>query len=195
MKITYAAVKNIIQIGYRRLRRFAVAGVLLIVIAQIWHTTTQQSRQQLTEHTQQLARMTVEQASYHAAYWLLLQDTEALAATVRNLEQQPNVLSASIQNQYGQQLTSAGQESSMIAWQQQSTDRNKPLAIVAELKDENRIIGYLHVVFDYQQLLRQPEQTHLFLTQRGRSLLFLAAIAGILFMASFNRIRYASKLS
>lgn len=194
MKITYAAVKNIIQIGYRRLRRFAVAGVLLIVIAQIWHTTTQQSRQQLTEHTQQLARMTVDQASYHAAYWLLRQDTEALSATVNSLEQQPNVLSASIQNQFGQQITSAGQESSMIGWQR-AAENNRPLAIVAELKDDNRIIGYLHVVFDYHQLLRQPEQTHLFLTQRGRSLLLLAAIAGILFMASFNRIRYRPKAS
>ncbi|RUO64924.1 Uncharacterized membrane protein affecting hemolysin expression [Pseudidiomarina planktonica] len=189
MKISSAELINFFRIVYRRLRRFAIGAVLILVIAHVWHSTTQQSRQQLTLHTQQLARMAVQQAAYSATHWLVQQNTEALREVAENLHQQPGILSASIQNQYGQQLAVAGEITSVIGWQERN-ETEQPLAMVSELTIDDNLIGYLHVVFDYQQLLRQPEQTHLFLTQRGRALLFLAVIAGVLLMAGFNRIRY-----
>lgn len=178
----------IFRLVYRRLRRIAIAGLLIVIIAYVWDSTTSQSRQDLAKHTQQLARMSLQHSLHEARYWLAAEDTSGLQSMVDHLRSQPTILAATVQNEFGQQVASSGPVNSIIDWQEYDADK-QPVAMVGEIRTNQGTLGYLQITFDYEVLLSNPEQVHQFLTQRGQVLMALAVLAGVLLMAGFNRIR------
>lgn len=183
MNSTSRHVINITQLVYRRLRRFALAVLLILLIEHLWSTMQTTSMQELQQHSQQLLRLTAQQAAHEAQYWLTQDDTDRLQKLVDDIRQRPMFLAASVKNRYGQSLTS---QAAMIP----ATPQSSPFVLVEEIRDGSQIFGYLHLTVDERQLLATPIKTHAYLSYYGQFLLGFAMLAGVFIAVTFNRWRY-----
>ncbi|WP_417659896.1 hypothetical protein [Pseudidiomarina sp.] len=144
------------------------------------HTT---SLQEFQAHSHTLVSLTAEQAASEAHYWLETDQIANLQELVNNLQQQPFVASAQVQNRYGQNVV----ESTSLS----DTDEvQQALTVVEEITNETQVIGYLTLTIDETLLLQEPVKTHAYLTFYGQFLLLFAIIAGVFIAITFNRWRY-----
>ncbi|RUO78795.1 hypothetical protein CWI84_10685 [Idiomarina tyrosinivorans] len=171
---------------WKRLLRLSVAAALLIIIISVWNVASVQSQQRFVDHSRQLADMVAIQAQHEAGIWLRQQNTEALDELCQQLIQQRGIINATVRDQFGQRLAFAGTPSSIIDW---PNDAPQALVLSQEIVNDGQVSGYLELVFNRHVLLQQSDLAHESLMQQGRVLLLLAMLAGVFFMASFNRIR------
>lgn len=179
MKLSSQTLLTGFKIFYRRVRRFLVAALLLLVIIQVWQHATRISQAHLVEHAQQLARLTVEQAAHAAKHWLTHAETDGLQSVLDQLNDTGLISAARIANPFGQQLATVN-----------SVAPQEVLTIVHELRDGDQTLGYLTVEFDYLALVATPRESIARLNQRMYWLIPLAIIVGMWLMSIFNRIRY-----
>lgn len=184
MKIQLHHVISIIQVVYRRARRFIVAVLLIVLIEQLWTSMQANSLESLRQHSHQLVQLTTQQAALSARQPLLTNDQDRLQTLVEQLQQHPFVTSASIRNNYGQLIVASNSPQSIA----ESTHGHTIL--VDSISDDQRRLGFLQVVIDDSQLLESPNKTHAYLSYFGQFLLAFAILAGILIAITFNRWRY-----
>ncbi|MDV6317132.1 YtjB family periplasmic protein [Idiomarina sp. HP20-50] len=172
----------------KRALRLAAAGGLLLIIINVWNIASVQSQQQLFSQTQSVTQLMMEQAEHEAYYWLEHQNTERLTALTEHLAGQPEILSATIRNRFGELLVHSGVSSSIIDWPE-AKNSSDPWVLIEEISRDSNVSGYLQVVFDKNLLLKQSQTAHEGLMQQGKFLLLLAMLAGVFIMLGFNRIR------
>ncbi|PWW09840.1 MULTISPECIES: AhpA/YtjB family protein [Pseudidiomarina] len=170
------------QLVYRRLRRLGLAVLLVVLIEQFWGTMHTTSLQEFQSHSHQLMQTTARQAAFSAQQWLANDQPEHLDALVNQLQQQPFIAAASVQNRYGEELTQSHFQADSDALQQ-------AFILVEEISDGDTIYGYLTLVIDEALLLEQPLNTHSYLSFYGQFLLAFAILAGVLLATTFNRWR------
>ncbi|MDX1706240.1 hypothetical protein [Pseudidiomarina sp.] len=141
------------------------------------------SMQELQQHSQQLLRLTAQQAAHEAQYWLTQDDTDRLQKLVDDISQRPMFLAAAVKNRYGQSLTSRAATSPAVRG-------SRPFVMVEEIRDGSQISGYLQLTVDERQLLAAPIKTHAYLSYYGQFLLGFALLAGVFIAVTFNRWRY-----
>lgn len=171
----------------KRILRLAVAAALLLIIYNVWNIASLKSQQQLTEHTRQLAQLTLFQLEHQAIEYLLTQQEQSLASSVAHLQSHPSVISVVVRNPLGEVIVARGDYTSVIDWPAELTA--EPWFMTRELRRQGESMGYLQVIFDQHQLLSKSSAAHDGLMQQGRVLLFLAMLAGVFIMLGFNRIR------
>ena len=184
MKIQSHHVISIIQVVYRRARRFIVALLLILLIEQLWTNMQANSLESLRQHSHQMVQLTAQQAALSARQLIIANQQDALQALVDQLHQHPFVAAASIRNNYGQLIVSTTANPTV------STAANGHTIVVEAISDDQRNLGFLQVLIDDQQLLDSPNKTHAYLSYFGQFLLAFAVLAGILIAITFNRWRY-----
>lgn len=184
MKIPSHHVISIIQVVYRRARRFIVAVLLIILIEQLWAHMQASSLASLRQHSHQLMQLTTQQAALSSQPLLMANEQEPLQRFVDQLLLHPFVAAASIHNHYGQRLVSTAANLSV------SDTADGHTILVESIHDDQRRLGFLQVVIDDRQLLDSPNKTHVYLSYLGQFLLVFALLAGILIAITFNRWRY-----
>lgn len=184
MKLHYHHVISIIQVVYRRARRFIVAILLILLIEQLWTSMQANSLEALRQHSHQLLQLTAQQAALSARQPLLSNDTDGLQRLVEQLRQHPSVAAASILNHYGQLLVSTDNANDIQLMNQPTT------VLIEPINDEQRNLGFVQVIIDNQQLLDSPHRTHAYLSFFGQFLLAFAVLAGIFIAITFNKWRY-----
>lgn len=184
MKIQSHHVISIIQVVYRRARRFIVAVLLILLIEQLWTSMQANSLESLRQHSHELVQLTTEQAALSARQHLISNDQDALQGLVDQLNMHPFVRTATIRNNYGQLLVTTDAD------QQLDAATGVHTMLVEAISDDSRNLGFLQVVVDDQQLLDSPNKTHAYLSYFGQFLLAFAVLAGILIAITFNRWRY-----
>ncbi|WP_127346035.1 AhpA/YtjB family protein [Pseudidiomarina mangrovi] len=184
MKIESHHVISIIQVVYRRTRRFIVALLLILLIEQLWTSMQANSLEALRQHSHQLLQLTSQQTALSARALMMNNDQDGLQQLVEQTLQHPYIISASIRNNYGQLLVSSSSEG-----EQPNADRASTV-LVETIIDEQRNLGFLQLVVDNTRLLESPNKTHAYLSYFGQFLLAFAVLAGIFIAITFNRWRY-----
>ncbi len=184
MKIESHHVISIIQVVYRRTRRFIVALLLILLIEQLWTSMQANSLEALRQHSHQLLQLTSQQTALSARALMINNDQDGLQQLVEQTLQHPYIISASIRNNYGQLLVSSSSEG-----EQPNADRASTV-LVETIIDEQRNLGFLQLVVDNTRLLESPNKTHAYLSYFGQFLLAFAVLAGIFIAITFNRWRY-----
>jgi len=190
MKLSLQQLGAVAQLVYRRLRRIAIGIVVLFAIAYVWDLTLAQNQRALTEHTQKMSRLVLQQAEHEASIWLAEDNLVGLQTLVDHLNEQPEIISASIHDPFGQQLASSNPQFNDISATEDSSELRLPITMVGEIEQGDRTVGYIQIMFDRDISLTYPQRITMMLTERGGILLLLSVLAGILLMAGFNRIRW-----
>jgi uncharacterized membrane protein affecting hemolysin expression len=178
-----AHVNSLFKLVYRRGRRFGLAILLILLIEQFWSAMHTTSLQEFQTHSHQLMSLTAEQAATEARHWIMADDTDNLEQLVAQLQQQPFIAAAQIQNRYGQSIATSLQQT-------ESDQVQQALVLVEEVIDDGKVVGYLTLTVDESLLLKAPVRTHEYLTFYGQFLLGFAVLAGIFMAITFNRWRY-----
>ncbi|CAI8152684.1 MAG: Uncharacterised protein [Pseudidiomarina mangrovi] len=184
MKIESHHVISIIQVVYRRTRRFIVALLLILLIEQLWTSMQANSLEALRQHSHQLLQLTSQQTALSARALIINNDQDGLQQLVEQVLQHPYVISASIRNNYGQLMVSSSTDGTPTNADGTST------VLVETIVDEQRNLGFLQLVVDNTGLLESPNKTHAYLSYFGQFLLAFAVLAGIFIAITFNRWRY-----
>jgi uncharacterized membrane protein affecting hemolysin expression len=153
MKLQSHHVISIIALVYRRTRRFILALLFIVLIAQLW-TNMQASRAEaLRQHSHSLLQLTIEQVAQSARTPLITNDNDSLQALVEQLVQHPYILAASIRNNFGQLVVN----SEVLEHSAVATSTNTIL--VENIIDEERNLGFLQVIVDNSQFLASADKT------------------------------------
>lgn len=181
MSKTSTHVISIIQLVYRRLRRFLLAVLLIIIIENLWSGMQQISSQDFQRHSEELMLVSIQQAAFSAKRAIVQQQPEVLSEITAQLTQHPLISHAIIRDHYGVVLATTAT---------QATDTTDAIVIAENIMDEDSSMGFIEVEIDRQALLAAPDKTYQFLTYYGQFLLFFAVLAGIFATTTFNRWRY-----
>lgn len=174
---------------YRRIIQLVVALILLIWLALTWFHAEQRGEAVRELHTEQLARVILEQASHEARIWISENNMIGLHGLARHLHRQDGILEVSIQDSEGRVLVRVGHDASMQTFLNSLPTSMWAVPLVTAIDDAYETTGFVRITFDYNRLMAKSNLHQREYQRNIGFMLFLAALSGALLATALLKRR------
>ncbi|MGX5913553.1 AhpA/YtjB family protein [Aliidiomarina sp. Khilg15.8] len=176
---------------YRRVLQLVVALVLAIWIMQMWSSSERQGETVRMLHTDQLARVILDQAAHEARIWMQDENMRGLEGMAHHLQRQDGVLEVAISDGFGKTMVRAGHDLPVHTFLNELPTHMwaVPMVQAIEEADSNRPLGFIRLTFDYNRIMAKSQVHQRAYYQQTGFMLFLAALAGALAVTAFLKRR------
>lgn len=173
---------------YKRLANLALVVVAGLICVNLWLLSTDQASNWRDKQASQLGRSLVSYGAKVIAPDLAHGENQRITMQLKMLSSDPHVQGAAIFNHRGEIIDSTHSNTSVLA--SFLLNDNAPLVFVEEVRDDNKILGYLRILLDKQQVMQYHDDYQLQLYEQLLVLMILAALAGLLVTRAYYKFRF-----
>lgn len=173
---------------FKRIANLTLVIVAAAICVNLWLLNTGQSKQWHDKQSTQLGRSLAAYAANVLAPSVQQNDTDSIASQLTILANDPHVLGVSIYDQKGTVLDSNEQNVSVLATF--LLGEQPPLVFIEEIKYQQKVLGYLRLMLDEEQVMTFHSDYQLQLYKQIIVLMLLAGLLGILIARSYYKIKF-----
>ena len=188
---------------YRRLSQVGLSVGLLIVVLNMWVDTSQKGEQMQSANASLHTRLMFKQTALVAQRQIKAKRKTALEQTLNDMTKDPFIVQAIVYDRDGLPIAKSDEaQSAHQLYQKQRSvidtlPPHGPEAVesphlglkmyVTEIREEAKIIGYLHVTYMQNQALAAPLQFHQGNMQKILLMMLLSGLIGYMLTRGFSR--------
>lgn len=173
---------------YKRLANLALAVIAVAISVNLWLLSTDQAQNWHTKQANQLGRSLANLGAQVLIPAMRQQDMTLLGNQLTALADDPHVVGVAVFNDKGQVVDSSNARVSLLATYQ--LDKEKPLVFVAEIREAQKILGYLRVLLNEDAVMQYHSDYQAQLIQQQIVLTLLGCAGGILLARAFYKFRF-----
>lgn len=172
---------------YRRLANLAIVLFVGVICINLWLLSNDLASNWYEKQANQLGRSLSLFSASVIGPLLAENDIESIEPVMAQLITDPHVSHAALYNYRGQILSSTSNEASIVA--SYRLKNLMPLVFVQDILHEGRLVGYLRLYLEEQQVMQYHDEYQARLFEQQLVLMLLAAAAGLILTRAFYKMR------